>query len=350
MRLLKCIQYIIIAIFLTILSISLFVNIVDKENGFKQVDTPICSDPNKLDYYKVYKNKNFLFRDENYKILLISDLHIWASLPYSHIRYQLINETILKTDPDLIVLTGDNVTSVQTEIAMTNLCAFINHYNIPWTFVFGNHDDEKEDNKQALADIGKSYNKCLFQDGPEDIDGIGNYFLELKDEEGNLIQALVFFDTHGSNVSGDFDGVHENQIEWYENYISQDLKEKAPSLLFMHVPFYEFVDSYEKEYGPYDKDIGLFLFSKNNLFDSINNLGSTKGVFCSHIHEKNYSILYQGIRLTFCNTSNIDIILDTNFKINQLGGTLLTINRDRSFFVENITAEETYQKLFNSKK
>jgi hypothetical protein len=78
----------------------------------------------------------------------------------------------------LIVLAGDNINGAQSEIAMTNFCAFINHFNIPWTFIFGNHDSEYDNNRMNLAKIGESFSNFLFSEDSSDIDGIGNYRLE----------------------------------------------------------------------------------------------------------------------------------------------------------------------------
>lgn len=291
------------------------------------------------------KEKEFDFTQSKFKILQISDLHVMHYDGYNNLRYNLINELILKTDPDFIVLTGDNVDSTKTETAMKKLCSFVNNYKIPWTFVFGNHDSQRENNRQALADIGKSYNKCLFQDGPEDIDGIGNYVLELKDVNDEIVYSFIFFDTHGYNSSGGFDGIHENQIQWYKSYISNNLKDRAPSLIFMHIPFAEYKTAYDSIgngatlfYGLRRDDVE---YPKSSLFSTILELNNTKGVFCGHKHKNNYSIEYQGIRLTFCNTSNIEM----GSKLDGvLGGTLITISKDKTFTVDPIFAKETFNK------
>lgn len=73
-----------------------------------------------------------------------------------------MTELIRRTGPDLIVLTGDSVFPFFPQSGTTNnrkqaqkLLAFLDGFQIPYTFVFGNHDCEMGStcNKEQLAEI-----------------------------------------------------------------------------------------------------------------------------------------------------------------------------------------------------
>lgn len=276
---------------------------------------------------------------ENYKILQISDLHIYNDYSYKDSQFVLINQLIFKTNPNLIILTGDNVVGNNSDVAMKNLGVFINQYNIPWTFVFGNHDAEVENNKQELADIGKTFTNCLFKDGPKDIDGIGNHILNITRNDNSILMSIVLFDSNMYSRVGHFDNVHDNQVNWYINSIEELSKggNIIKSLVFMHIPFTEYLVGYnsigidtELLYGQMVINNSAW-YEESKIFNTILELNSTKGVFCGHLHENNCSILYQGVRLTFANTANPD-----GDQYGIRGGTLISIDDEGEFDVEPV--------------
>ena len=111
----------------------------------------------------MYTSKNFQIRDEetfslciptdrDYKILQLTDLHLGFGMfsgKKDRLALAAVTELIRRTGPDLIVLTGDSVFPFFPKSGTMNnrkqaqkLLAFLDGFQIPYTFVFGNHDCE----------------------------------------------------------------------------------------------------------------------------------------------------------------------------------------------------------------
>ena len=124
----------------------------------------------------MYTSKNFQIRDEetfslciptdrDYKILQLTDLHLgfgMFSRKKDRLALEAVTELIRRTGPDLIVLTGDSVFPFFPKSGTMNnrkqaekLLAFLDGFQIPYTFVFGNHDCEMgaKCGREQLADI-----------------------------------------------------------------------------------------------------------------------------------------------------------------------------------------------------
>ncbi|MBP5404439.1 MAG: metallophosphoesterase [Clostridia bacterium] len=294
-----------------------------------------------------------------------------------------VTEIVEKADPDMIVVTGDIVftTSTIKSITGTNdnyeafkkAARFIDGFGIPWAFVFGNHDEEgsllqstgsKEKTKKVLGEylMSKEIRNCLFSGGPEEINGYGNYVINVRNKDKSVHTSLVFFDSGSCltvydeskkrYVTGmwNYEYVHDDQLDWYEETLQSIFKKEGktvPSIVFQHIPlpvYQTALDAYMKaleekgeawkatinanwEYGreyTLDTEIGPVTyyggvcnkedqevchsfvgrfggveFDGGHEFERILALGSTKHVFCGHDHRNTFSFSYQGVRLTY---------------------------------------------------
>ncbi len=82
-----------------------------------------------------WKNK-----DKDFRILQLCDIHLSQSDIYEK-HFKLLDKTIKQANANLIVLNGDSFTYADKSV-VAKLFAFIDSYDIPWTFTFGNHDDQ----------------------------------------------------------------------------------------------------------------------------------------------------------------------------------------------------------------
>lgn len=68
-----------------------------------------------------------------------------------------------------------------------------------WTVTFGNHDAEPYSyfDREAVSGFytDDNYKYCLFQKGPEDVDGEGNHIIEVKNSKGIITQGLIRIDS-----------------------------------------------------------------------------------------------------------------------------------------------------------
>ena len=249
--------------------------------------------------------------------------------------FNLVRELVTSEKPDFIVLTGDNVYG-QFDADGSNFKALVDlmdSFNIPWSFVNGNHDGEtavyqngieykcgKGMAWQADYAINKTKN-CLYEIGDSDM-GYGNYIVNLK-EDGKIVYSFVMMDTHGCDMPV---GLTDEQVAWYESEIRKASEVRygkadlsagvVPSLMFFHYPTVQhrvaMINLNDRETGTVSED-GMPLpngdygcnrersvsFDSYDLWDVLKKMNSTKGIFVGHNHVNNASIMHEGVRLTF---------------------------------------------------
>ncbi|MDR1939736.1 MAG: metallophosphoesterase [Clostridiales bacterium] len=321
-------------------------------------------------YNTFYKDKN-----ADFKILLMTDLHIGCGIisKYSDKKAEAaMLATAKKADADLIILNGDLTYPIAFLSGSTNnkkqaerVSSIMDKIGKPWALVFGNHDEEKHSqyDKHTLAEIYMKNKNCLFQKGPDDIDGVGNYIINIKNADGKFNTALVMLDSNQylkrGYLSG-FDHVHDNQIEWYKDQIKKLSVENGrlvPSLMFFHIPVKEFADAWRKLYlgevgtdengdkeiiyhfgfvNEKDNYFGHPVELKTHLFDDVLALGSTKGIFMGHDHLNTLSLTYKGVRLTYPMSIDYIAYIGIAKKKTQRGGTLITIDDSGKFEIKHL--------------
>ncbi len=111
-----------------------------------------------------------------------------------------------------------------------------------------------------------------------------------------------------------------------------------PSLAFFHVPMKEYMTAYEEAKGT-DNRLWGFCFPNEDgtpavddmMFEKMVELGSTKGCFAGHDHMNNFSVMKDGIRLTY------GLSGDHNIYLTPLhGGVLINIKNDGSFTTQHL--------------
>lgn len=306
-------------------------------------------------YHKDYKEAD----DTAYKILQITDVHILNDEKKDAKAFKTITAMVETTNPDMIILTGDLTSEKENFTAFKTGCAFLESFNIPWAFVFGNHegldikyeenevlDPEKIADRQTLSDYLESLPNCIYEAGDENADGMGNYYYNVTDDNGKVITSLIMMDSHRyDEENGGYDHFHDNQIEWYENTIKSiakdvngDESKVVPSLAFFHVPMQEYMTAYDEAKGT-DKLLWGFRFLNEDgtpavddqMFEKMVELGSTKACFAGHDHMNNFSVNYQGIRLTYGLSCDHNI-----YMVPLRGGVLINVKNDGSFTTQHL--------------
>lgn len=297
-------------------------------------------------------------KQESTKILQITDVHIINDKQKDQLAFDTITELIEKTNPDMIVVTGDITSEQDNESAFKSFGAFIESFKIPWYFVFGNHDAEGDWSKQQLSEYLLSLEYCQFEIGPKMADAEsgyacqGNYYVNLEDKSGKVYQTLFMMDSNMYAKEGGYDNFHDDQIEWYKNTVKEialevnnDAQKVVPSLAFFHIPMQEFTTAYNEAKKTNSILTGRRIedecpgVNPDNMFETMLELGSTQGVFVGHDHMNNYSVEYQGIRLTYASSCDHNI-----YFVAQKGGCLIEVFADGTFSTQNI-----YKTLGNSK-
>lgn len=309
--------------------------------------------------------------DENFKVLQLTDVHIgggFMSIKKDNMALNAVSAMISEEKPDLVVVTGDIAYPVPFQAGTFNnkssaklFADLMEQLGVYWCPVFGNHDTEAYSffSREDIAEVYESdeYPHCLFRSGPIDVDGFGNYPVQIKNSDGQITQSLFMLDSH-SYVDNDYfgimwkyDAIHKNQIEWYENTVNMlkdDNNGVTPkSLCFFHIPLAEYKTAWDEYAGNNmsDTDNVKYIYGKAGesgnvvysssynygFFDKALELGSTQGFFCGHDHLNNFSLDYKGIRLTY--GYSIDYLAYAgiaNFGL-QRGCTIIDIKPDGTF-------------------
>ena len=358
-----------------------------------------------------YKDGYWTFTtDRNLKILQLTDVHIgggWMSAKKDSLAINAVASMVTAEKPDLVIVTGDISFPVPFQAGTLNnknaakiFAALMESLEVYWVPVYGNHDTEAYSlySREQLSEFYGSddLKYCLFQTGDENVDGYGNSAILVKNSKDVITQSLFLFDSH-SYTDGDsfgifwkYDNIHENQIEWYKKlvgefnaqnaeaiekgYDTEEEKNEAlkkfgivPSLAFYHIPSEEYMTAW-KEYcanGRKDTENVKLLYGTagesgkvicigihpDNLFETMQELGSTKGIFCGHDHLNTFSLDYKGIRLTY--GYSIDYLAYSGIsKIGtQRGCTIITVSPDGSFTNEGSSYyQDKYQVLSGGTK
>lgn len=283
---------------------------------------------------------------EDFKILLFTDTQLWANLGDNAACYAQMDALVEKTKPDLIVLPGDNLSALASRFSLPNFIQHLEAYEIPWAPVFGNHDAELPMNsKNWQGDQFLKAEHCLFQKGPSNLYGCGNYALNIT--ESNVPVYTLFLFDNGQYMTYEDGSTKEvymdyAQIEWYTwnvNGIAEAAGTTVPSMTFSHFAQPEFRDAVE-QYGVLNEADGSYTIPeaygfgkcaylpgcapvRSGFFEACKELGSTKYIFCGHDHENNASVTYEGITMTY-GLKTGPSPAPWNFA-EETGGTLVTV-------------------------
>lgn len=310
--------------------------------------------------------------DDDFNVMQLTDVHIgggFMSVKKDNMAINAVAAMVTEEKPDLVIITGDIAYPVPFQAGTFNnktgaetFAQLMEKLGVYWAPAFGNHDTEAY-SYFSREDIAKIYNDkekyphCLFQSGPEEVDGVGNYVVNVKNTKGEITQNLYMIDSHSYTdndyfgIMWKYDCIHKNQIEWYENQVAQFTEENGgvtpKSLAFFHIPliemqqaYYEYRDNGFKDtenvkynYGKAGehKDVVFSSHKNNGMFDAMLNAGSTQGVFFGHDHLNNFSLNYKGINLTY--GYSIDYLAYSGISKfgTQRGCTMIDIKPDGSY-------------------
>lgn len=318
--------------------------------------------------------------DRDFKVMHLTDIHIGGGFMSKTVDEKALNAVavmVTREKPDLVIATGDIAFPVPYSAGTFNnysgAKAFANlmeNLGVYWTVTFGNHDAESFSyfDREAVAGFyeNEEYKYCLFQSGPEDVDGYGNHVIEVKNSNGIITQAMILIDSLAyidnsirSSITWAYDNIHPNQVEWYESEIKRMnaenkkiSKESVPvkSLAFFHIPLVEMGDGWREFTGNNFKDTSDFRYiegiigetgkriysgvGEDDLFEKMLELGSTKAMFNGHDHYNNVTFEYKGIQFSYGYSIDYFAYSGIDKEGSQRGCTMITCKPDATFTIE----------------
>ena len=319
--------------------------------------TVACNDKggdNAVSFVKAGKSDDgyatvYIDGDRDMRIMVLSDPQVDVYEKYKVVgspgndkTYAFVEDFVKTTNPDLVIINGD---LVMNDMPFKSSTPYFDRYGeiferlqTPWTFTFGNHDCDLKwtmasaevdtENKQCskaklIAYMSQKYAHCLMNSDEKCLDGDGNHFVNIRKRSGELVYTLCLLDcTFDENKVYNYVPT-ANQVEWYRNTINsisdRELGENrgenvVKSMIFNHVGIPEFKEAWEKAWNDGNPTSDYFYgryfegnYSKKyadmpqneRIFTVAKELGSTSAIFMCHHHDNDFSVNYEGIRLTF---------------------------------------------------
>ncbi len=300
----------------------------------------------------------------------------WEPQNMEELCFKYIRATVEKSNPDLIILLGDNVYGEFDDAgtSLPKLIEVMESFEIPWGLVYGNHDNETAKGAKWQNAQYEAAEHCIFKKG--ETDGNGNYTIAIK--QGNEITRMFYLmdtndclnatDPDENGVLSDVKGFTKKQVDWlYETMDAMEIANgmnPVKSTLCFHVPSYEYIlanqqytdkDALKYTFGkpnnpvPNNDDFGSkMLGQKSDYFKGKSSNGLTflgilqefkvDTVFCGHEHVINTSISYKGIRFTYgLKTGKYD-----SHTSDELGGTQMTFDKN-GYYVKHLYYDQNVQ-------
>ncbi len=345
--------------------------------------------------------------DGKFKILQISDIQ--DRIIFRPLTKMFITDLLEKENPDLVVLTGDNIAPGCPKLDwyikknIDNFMKIFEEKNVPVAIVYGNHDADRNCmTKEEQWEVYESYDCFVGVGDSEELTGYGTYYLPVMSSDGEEQKfTLWFFDSQMYNDENDLGGygcVAKDQIDWYiktEKALTAENDGKIiPSFAFQHIILPEIYDvlyklsetdketgkvtefevkeNYLKDqtitedgvtYGFPEKyaDEDTFLSEtccppkySNGQADALVDYGKVLGVAVGHDHKNSFVIPYRGMDIVQTPTVSFGSYGDDN-----RGARVITLDEsdlseydtDVIFFRDyyDLSDEELYNRyVFNS--
>ncbi|KAI2621765.1 calcineurin-like phosphoesterase [Hypoxylon sp. NC1633] len=255
-----------------------------------------------------------------FKIMQLADIHL--STGVGHCRdavpdeyeggacmadfrtLDFVSKLLDEEKPDLVVLSGDQVngdTAPDAQSAIFKYAQLLIKHKVPYVSIFGNHDDEgtlPRPNQMALIE---QLPYSLSVAGPDDIDGVGNYYIEVLAQGTSKHSALTVYMLDSHSYSPDerqysgYDWIKKNQIDWFRQ-TSEGLKKKHKEythihmdIAFIHIPLPEYREADSPFVGEWREVVTAPKFN-SGFRDALVEQGVVM-VSCGHDHANEYCML-----------------------------------------------------------
>lgn len=266
--------------------------------------------------------------DGKLKIMHVTDTHLEESNVDDSVW--LIGDACDRENPDIVVITGDNVqncdNSEDTKKLIDKLMNVFETRSIPVAVTFGNHDSETGAmNREELMAYYNTYSCSFSVDDGENLSGCGTYNIPVKSSDGKKIAFnLWIFDSGDYDSEGHYGCVQKDQVEWYKMESDllalQNNGKRVNSLVFQHIIVPEVYDALSKtdsqklfsfehmyndnEYYMFNPDVKNYGtlnetpccgYENYGQFDAMAEKGDVLAMFTGHDHTNAFGVEYKGI-------------------------------------------------------
>ena len=188
---------------------------------------------------------------------------------------------------------------------------------VPYAIILGNHDDEADASRREIIDIDIEIGQglSLTRQGPEDVTGASNYWLDvasssLQSFPLDTAARLWFFDSMNRgcrDMSHSWGCVGEDTLAWLMDRAGT--MQPVPSMGFVHIPVPQLMKAWDTS-----SVIRGIKGELNNcpagepvdggLFDAAKSVG-IQALFSGHDHNNDYIAMYDGVTVGYNRKSGV---------------------------------------------
>ncbi len=238
-------------------------------------------------------------KNGKFRIVQFTDIHHKVGNQSSNEVISKLSILLDSVKPDLVFFTGDIVISKEMQRGWDEVLNMAICRHIPWTVVFGNHDDEQGWSREQIMKYITTKPYCMAERGPTNIQGVGNYVLRIKKSTGKQIAAVLYgLDSnayskgYGSEKYGYFDF---NQVNWFletnKKLSKRNKNQPYPALAFFHIPLREYgllKDSITFNRIGQRNEVECYGALNTGMFAAMQLSGSIMATFTGHDHNNDY--------------------------------------------------------------
>lgn len=302
-------------------------------------------------------------KSNDFTILNLTDFQLnegeWqATHKNGEIIHYTLDELYKRANPDFVTISGD-LSWCGDYAAIECLAGKLDSFGIPYTAVWGNHDqDGGMDKLEKTVELLKKHSLFTYEEGPKEL-GNGNFVIIIK-EDDKVVEGLILMDSHDRAPTSFRDGkehwewakLYDSQIPWYKEQISM-LKSLGckDAMLIMHIPIYAYHYAFD---SAWNKDVdaskvtveetyteacwnegykdsfgtcyeGICSYPKDDfVFETVKECGITKTLIAGHDHTNCFHIKYEGVRFVYALKTGPGCY----YKPTLNGGTVIKIDTD----------------------
>lgn len=296
----------------------------------------------------------------------IKNAYFKEGIPDMDIRcFQYAYELVVRLQPDLIILSGDNVYGEFDDNGEMQkmLILRMEELGVLWAPIFGNHDNESRKGVRWQMEQFEKAEHCLFSRGT--CTGNGNFAIRLCRENGFLqedIMTVYMLDSNGCRTVGnphapeegitpdnvDYDlvchdmGIFPDQIAWYRSTAERlqgHRPEPVPAIAFFHIPIHMFDTAFREKYhyqfghdftADHPGDSGMICehnahhTDPDDVFYHMARKAGTIGFFTGHEHKNDAVVHHDGAVFVY----GVKTGTATYYRDDAIGGTLIQVGMD----------------------
>lgn len=249
-------------------------------------------------------------KDGKFRILQFTDTHLDPSTEKHTQTLNLIHESIIKENPDFVILSGDIVTTGPSDVMWGELIDVLESAGKPYGVVTGNHETEVTSRDTIFNYLIQSP-LFLGKKGLRLEKKMGNYVLPVLASDGSdKVNALLYCLDSGEfggdqELLGQYEWFDWEQINWYRSestkYARQNDGKPVPALAFFHIPVpeYRYLNGRDDNYGIYSYSGAGSAEINSGMFTSFLDMKDVMGIFVGHDHQNDNIGQMNGVALGY---------------------------------------------------